>query len=320
MIILSIIIPIYNVALFVKKCILSCVNQDIPQSDYEIIVVNDGSTDNSLAIVNEVSRGLSNIHVFSQSNAGLSAARNKGMLEAKGEYYMFVDSDDWIAENCLGKLCRKLMDESPDALAICAADVINGENYRRQSYIDETPVMGRELLRRGVSPCAPFAIWSADFLKKNKLAFYEGIYHEDSELTPRAYYLAEKVSFTNDIVYFVYQNPNSITRSVIPKKSFDIVNVVCPHLSEFSNSVKKEDQVVFDNMISTYINNALSYIINTDKKNYQMLNTALFKHRELFKHLKKASLLKYQIEALLFCIFPKRYVEIYIFLKNCSRK
>lgn len=318
MIILSIIIPVYNVALFVERCILSCFNQDIRSNDYEIIVVNDGSTDNSLNIVNKVAHGTSNVHVFSQPNAGLSAARNKGMREATGKYYMFIDSDDWIADNSLGRIIHKLKEENPDALAICAADVINGEIRRRQSYPNETPLTGRELLRRGVQPCAPFAIWSADFFKRNKLAFYEGIYHEDSELTPRAYYLAEKVSFTNDIVYFVYQNPNSITRSAIPKKSFDIVNVVCPHLSEFSNSVEKEYQVVFDNIISTYINNALAYIINTDNNNYQMLNTAMYKERELFKHLRKSSLLKYKIEALLFSIFPKRYVEIYKFMKNSS--
>ena len=77
-------------------------------------------------MVNRVANEFENIRVFSQANAGLSAARNTGMHEAKGEYYMFVDSDDWIAENCLAKLIGKLRKERPDALAICAANVING--------------------------------------------------------------------------------------------------------------------------------------------------------------------------------------------------
>ena len=77
-------------------------------------------------MVNRVANEFENIRVLSQPNAGLSAARNTGMREAKGEYYMFVDSDDWIAENCLTKLIGKLRKERPDDLAICAANVING--------------------------------------------------------------------------------------------------------------------------------------------------------------------------------------------------
>ena len=138
---------------------------------------------------------------------------------------MFVDSDDWIAENCLSILTEKLKNEKPDALAICAANVINGQAHRRMSYLDETPIAGRDLLKKGVSPCAPFAIWSAKFFKKNNLSFFVGILHEDSELTPRAYYLAKKVSFTNELIYYVRQNPNSITRTPNPKRSFDLVNV-----------------------------------------------------------------------------------------------
>ena len=117
-------------------------------------------------MVNRVAKEFANIRVFSQPNAGLSAARNKGMREAKGEYYMFVDSDDWIKDNCLGLLTTKLRKESPDALAICAVNAINEKYVRRMSYLDETPTSGRDLLVRGVSPCAPFSIWSADFFKK----------------------------------------------------------------------------------------------------------------------------------------------------------
>ena len=137
---LSIIIPVYNVEPFVETCIRSCEAQDVSKDDYEIVVVNDGSKDNSLDVVNRVANEFENIRVFSQPNAGLSAARNTGMREAKGEYYMFVDSDDWIAENCLAKLIEKLRMERPDALAICAANVLNGEDKRRQSYPDETPI------------------------------------------------------------------------------------------------------------------------------------------------------------------------------------
>lgn len=317
MILLSIIIPVYNVELFVEKCIRSCETQDINKDEYEIIVVNDGSTDNSLNIVNDLARRFPNIRVFSQSNAGLSAARNKGIQNARGDYIMFVDSDDWIAEKCLGKICSKLKIEQPDALAICAANVKgDGMIERRQAYADVTPISGYELLKKGVSPCAPFAIWSAKFFKKYELSFFEGIFHEDSEFTPRAYYLADKVSFVNDIIYYVFQNPNSITRTPNPKRAFDLVNVVCTHLSKFCKSiVRKEHRLVFYNLIALYLNNALAYICMADKRQQKLLDDAIFLNEHLILDMQNASSIKYRLEVFLFRVFPKHYVRIYKILK-----
>lgn len=309
--ILSIIIPVYNVERFVEKCIRSCENQDISKDDYELLVVNDGSKDNSLDIVNRLSDEYPNIRVFSQSNTGLSAARNTGMHNALGEYYMFVDSDDWIAENCLKKLTEKLRKEKPDALAICAANVINGQKYRRMSYVEETPISGRDLLKKGVSPCAPFAIWSAKFFKEYNLSFFVGIFHEDSELTPRAYYLAKKVSFTNELIYFVYQNPNSITRTPNPKRSFDLVNVVCNSLAKFEELVDSNYKYIFNNNVAMYLNNALAYICSSDKRMQSELNNAIYNNRHLLKNCMKSTQLKYRIEAYVFFVLPRYYVQAY---------
>lgn len=317
MILLSIIIPVYNTELYVEKCIRSCEAQDMNKDEYEIVVVNDGSKDNSLKIINCLAKEYSNIRVLSQDNAGLSAARNAGMKKAVGDYFMFVDSDDWIAANCLGKICSKLKTEQPDALAICAANV-KGEGMieRRQVYADETPISGYELLKKGVSPCAPFAIWSAKFFKKYEFSFFEGILHEDSEFTPRAYYLAEKISFINDIIYYVFQNPNSITRTPNPKRAFDLVNVVCTHLSEFCGSVvRKEHRQIFYNLIALYLNNALAYICMANKRQQNLLDDAIFLNGHLILDMQNASSIKYRLEAFLFRVFPKHYVRIYKMLK-----
>lgn len=314
---LSIIIPIYNVEKYVEKCIRSCEAQDISREDYEIVVINDGSPDNSLKIVERIADEYPNIKIISQPNKGLSAARNTGMRNASGDYYMFVDSDDWIAEKCLGKICSKLKIEQPDALAICAANVKgDGMIERRQAYADVTPMSGYELLKKGVSPCAPFAIWSAKFFKKYELSFFEGIFHEDSEFTPRAYYLADKVSFVNDIIYYVFQNPNSITRTPNPKRAFDLVNVVCTHLSKFCKSiVRKEHRPVFYNLIALYLNNALAYICMADKRQQKLLDDAIFLNEHLIMDMQNASSIKYRLEVFLFRVFPKHYVRIYKILK-----
>jgi len=317
---LSIIIPVYNVEKYVEKCVRSCENQDIPKEDYEVIVVNDGSPDGSLAIVERLAEEYSNIKVISQENGGLSAARNTGMRNATGDYYMFVDSDDWIAENCLNSMVGKLRDEEPDALAICAANIINGVPQRRRSYPDTTPIAGRDLLKRGVAHCAPFSIWKAEFLRSHNLTFYEGIFHEDAEFTPRAYYLAKKVSFIDDIIYFVYQNPTSITRSVNPKKSFDLVNVVCPHLSEFAKSVEEPYKYLFYNEVGQEMNNAMANILGASVEQKEQLNKDIAGKAYLWNDIIKSTIPKYKLEAILVRLFPKHPLRVYMMMQLFNRK
>lgn len=318
--IFSIIIPVYNVEKYVEKCIRSCENQDILKEDYEVIVVNDGSPDGSLAIVERLAKEYSNLKVISQENGGLSSARNTGMRNASGNYYMFVDSDDWIDVNCLGKLSAKLNAENPDALAICAANVINGMPKRRQSYPDDTPIAGRDLLRKRVSPCAPFSIWKSSFLKENNLEFFEGIFHEDSEFTPRAYYMAKKVSFINDIIYYVYQNPTSITRSVNPKKAFDLVEVVCAHLSSFAKCVEDNYKVVFYDMVGQYLNNGMAAIQGADDSTKAKLNAEIVKRAYLWNDVHRSGVIKYRLEAFLVRIFKKHPLKVYEVMQMFNRK
>ena len=313
---LSIIIPVYNVEKYVEKCIRSCETQDIPFSEYEIICINDGSKDNSLAIIEELAREFSNIRVITQPNGGLSSARNTGMKHAKGDYYFFLDSDDWIAKNCLGKIVNKLQSEQPDILCISAANVLGEEICPRHSFPSVEPLSGRDAQKRGgIDACAPFLITKAEHFKKFDLKFYEGIFHEDSELTPKLVYLAQKVSFTNDIIYYVRQTPGSITRSVNPKRSFDLVNVVCAHLYDFSKHVDPEYRPKYYYWVSMYMNNAISYIIKCPKDKQKELNDAIFNNRNYWEYLALSGMLKYKIECKLLKLFPHNAVEIYKFLK-----
>lgn len=313
---LSIIIPVYNVEKYVEKCIRSCETQDIPLCDYEILCINDGSKDNSLAIIEGLAREFTNITVITQPNGGLSAARNTGMQHAKGDYYFFLDSDDWIAENCLGNIVNKLQSENPDILCISAANVLGEEICPRHSFPREEPLSGRDAQKRGgIDACAPFLITRAEHFKKYDLKFYEGIFHEDSELTPKLVYLAQKVSFTNDIIYYVRQTPGSITRSVNPKRSFDLVNVVCSHLYDFSKHVDPEYRPKYYYWVSMYMNNAISYIIKCPKDKQKELNDAIFNNRNYWEYLALSGMLKYKIEYKLLKLFPHNAVEIYKFLK-----
>lgn len=309
--ILSVIIPVYNVEKYVENCIRSCENQDIPKEDYEVIVVNDGSPDGSLAIVQRLAKEYSNIRVISQENCGQSVARNTAMENARGDYYMFVDSDDRIEHNCLGKIVARLRNENPDAFAFCAADVIDGENVRRFSYTNEISIAGRDFLKKGISPCITFAIWKASFFRRNSLKFYEGIYHEDVEITPRAYYLAGKVSCTNDIIYYVNQNPMSTTRTANPKRAFDLIEVVAPNLSKFAKGVDDAYKICFYDMEESCMNLALSIIKGADKEEKDRLNAEIAERSYLWKDIRKCSYLRYRMEACVACVFKKHPVKVY---------
>ena len=316
---ISIIIPVYNVEEYIERCLLSCIKQDISHNEYEIIVVNDGSPDNSIAIVERIAMSYTNIKIINQENKGLSGARNTGIRHAKGDYIWFIDSDDWIAENCLKKLTNKLLNDSPDCLLVGVANVVNNKIFRRKNF-DSSAKSGIELLEKDVEVCAPFAIWKSDFLKEHNLSFYEGILHEDIEFSPRAYYLANKISFVNEIIYHVYKNPNSITQTPNPKRSFDIISVVNVQLSNFMKKVDKEHMIIYHNRIALNINNALNYMVPNSKENKKKLNKMIYEYRYMFIHLLKSSYYKYRIEGILFYLFPKHTFQMYMFCQIFNRE
>ncbi len=110
--ILSIIIPVYNVADYIGDCLTSCQDQDLDCGQYEIICVNDGSTDNSLDVLKTFAEKHDNIKIISKENGGVSSARNAGIEAAAGKYIWFIDSDDFIKKNCLKPLLQALEDHA----------------------------------------------------------------------------------------------------------------------------------------------------------------------------------------------------------------
>lgn len=318
----SIIVPMYNVEKYIEKCLLSCLHQDIPYSEYEIIIVNDGSPDGSLAIAQNIALQYSNIRIISQENKGLSEARNVGLSNAKGEYIWFVDSDDVIREKCLAQIIRQCDSQRLELLAFCAADVINDAVIRRFSYTCKDVLKGGDVLNKGLMICcAPFTIYRKDFLLKNKLYFYPSIYYEDTEFSPRSYFFAERVGFTNDILYFYTANPESITKTLNPKRAFDRITIALSLDSFYTEHVSLESSIFFHNYISQVFNNGLNLFLDnsfenvTNKKIKNNFEIEMYKVRHLFKHFRQSSFFKYKLEGYLFAIFPKHYILVYKIIK-----
>lgn len=303
--ILSIIIPVYKVEKYLEKCLLSCIHQDIEASNYEIIVINDGSPDNSGIIADSIASKYSNVRIIHQENKGLSGTRNEGFRESKGEYIWFIDSDDWIEDNCLSRIVSQLNDI--DVLLLQYRKVYeNGlPSVDIPFCIAKDKESGKDFLKRSLFPHpAQFAIYRKQFLLVNQLTFVEKIYHEDSEFKPRALYLANSLRSDTKISYNYLQRINgSITSSYSVKRILDIM-VVIENLYYFSNRMFIEEQRAFNTQISINVNEIFLGLKNLSDNDRAAILKTIKSKKYIFKRMLKSSRFKYIIEGLLFSISP----------------
>lgn len=317
---LSIVIPVYNTEKYLEKCLASCVNQEVEKADYEIVVVDDGTKDNAMAIALRYQENYPNIKIFSQENAGLSAARNMGLSHCSGDYVWFVDSDDYIEEGSLPLIFNKIED-NPDVICIQAKR--SDEETPRNSFSGNVQ-NGFDVLLHSFDDwdrCVPYFIFNKQFLDNHKLRFYVGIFHEDDEFTPRALVYAEKVSVIDRPLYYYWvKTENTITKTVNPKKSYDNI-AVAESLSDFKkkNAIPDNVKQVFENHISLIINNTLDNINQSDKQTIREFNRFLRTKKYLFRSLRKSNKLKYKLEYVLFSV-SCNYVGVYNFIQNFNRR
>lgn len=223
---LSIIVPIYKVEPYLRKCVDSLLNQDLPKEDYEIILVDDGSPDRCGEICDEYAGRYSNIKVVHRGNGGLSAARNSGIEVAQGKYMQFVDSDDYLEPNVLKALVEKMERDNLDILRF------NYQNVNEKYEVFEPNKSGKPFVDYHDEICDGitflnerfgFACYAGQFILKAELVgsiplFREGIYFEDTEWTPRVLVEAKRVTSVDTMVYNYLVRQGSITKSVEAKK------------------------------------------------------------------------------------------------------
>lgn len=220
----SIIVPVYNVELYLEQCLESLRTQDY--SDYEVICVNDGSTDSSREILTAWETRMPQMRVIDRSNGGLSAARNTGLQAATGDYVVFVDSDDWVEASMLSTLA-KVTDGNDMVCFACrrtdnnAHDTLQPEQSGGWEYYNRHALEHREV----AFVCVWQRCYRRSFLIENNLCFREGILHEDNEFTPRACLKAKKVTVIPDVLYNYRVRPGSImtTRGMKSKESLILI-------------------------------------------------------------------------------------------------
>ena len=297
---MSIVIPIYNVEKFIEQCLSSCLKQEgiTIGEDYEIICVNDGTKDRSAIIAKRIASEYPGIHVYDQENGGLSVARNTGLSYATGEYVWFVDSDDYIEMNCLKGIIDLCDITKADMVSVQRKFVYEDGRTPELQPITEIPSVkkGADVFVEGnYPPMAQLSIYRREFLLENNLRFYPGIYHEDSEFTPRALYYAERVISYDKYVYNYLQRSNgSITSNYKLKNGLDAL-LVCNNLYNFSKDLDGRILYAFADRISrilfTHIY-GLRYLSNDDKAT---MIAELKRNKQLFKFMQKGESLKSKV-------------------------
>lgn len=247
---LSIIVPVYNVEAFLKKCVDSLLAQDLPASDYEIILVDDGSTDGCGALCDALATAHGNIRVIHQQNRGLSGARNAGIPAASGDYVMFVDSDDYLCPNVLGTLVGQMSGQNLDILRFNYQNVnMDGEVFEPNKYVkpfvDYSSVVcnGETFLneRLGNACYAWQFMVKASILHQQGNGFKEGIYFEDVEWTPRILIQVGRVASTETVVYNYLFRSDSIARNTDTEKKRKAIRDKLVILDGF-NSLERQMQ------------------------------------------------------------------------------
>ena len=205
MIKLSIIIPFHN---NVKKYLPMCVNSILNQSfkDYEIILIDDGSTDGSLDIAKEYAKKYQNITLYSQKNKGAGGARNLGIKKAKGKYISFIDADDYITENMYQRLIPVIEKDNLDIVICDYIKVEDNKHYKYQTIKNITDDQYKNILMGTISPVNK--IIRKEFLIKNNLLFPENVMYEDI-FTILWLLSTKKIKYLNEYLYYYNQRHNS---------------------------------------------------------------------------------------------------------------
>lgn len=211
---LSIIVPVYKVEKYLRRCLDSLLCQGFQENEYEIICVDDGSPDGSLAICEEYAARYSQIRVLSQSNQGVSMARNTGLQAAKGEAVCFVDSDDCIAKDGLS-VAYSYFDESVDIVRYWSKFIVDREN--EDGRIDGEGYfrgLGTEfILRYGLCSFSVCYLYRRSFLNEKGIRFEKVKMTEDLLFVSTVLFNNPRMVSTSHVLYYYYINPYSATTS-----------------------------------------------------------------------------------------------------------
>lgn len=273
---------------YVGTCIESLYKQGISEDEFEVILINDGSTDNSLSIIQKYEKQHSNITIINQMNQGLSATRNNGIKLAKGEYLLFVDSDDFIIENTLNDMLNIAIQNQVDILK---GDYIKANNHEINNGIRITNIKshtssviktGEQGFIENYNPMFSYVwqfLFKRSFIIDNCILFLVGKYFEDVAYTIEAY-LKAKIFMAIPLPFYVYrQNESSIMATMNVNKLYSMNEIIAyNHQQKYKIPLSKKGMEILNYSIYASLIVSLWYLSH---------HQSLYPHRmEVIKDLK----------------------------------
>ena len=310
----SIIVPVYNSAEYIGGTLDSIINQDF--NGFEVIVVDDGSSDNSLEIIKEkLSKSTVSHEIIHQENQGVSSARNRGIEAAHGEYFVFVDSDDYITGNHLSQLYNGETDFS-----LIQFIKKEGNQSSTPNYISKRLMSCDDFIRMELNMEIPFNFWQlmykASIINENNIRFNpDYVYGEDIEFALKALSFGKEVAISNEVTYYYIQHEESAINTSEYRR-FEVVDIF-ENLAEFYRSQGKDDlaNLIVTSRIPKAIFGNMNYFFYNDYDFDEVM--AKMKELDLFTKLSKYegdSKFKYKIRT--FLLNPKIYYKAWKKFKN----
>jgi len=237
----SVIVPVYNVEKYVADCVRSILSQTLP--DFELIIINDGSTDKSIEVIRAAVNNDPRVLIITQSNKGLSAARNTGMANARGQFVFFLDSDDYIATDSLAVLYSVIeKNDNIELVAFSAHSFLDGDDNRKdvletykqfyaRTYLQEGLYSGVEYYRimagkENFVASACMYVTKLSLIKQHRLSFVEGLIHEDEVFSRQLFHCIQTMYYLPANLYYRRIVEQSITqRKVSNQKIYSLIIV-----------------------------------------------------------------------------------------------
>lgn len=281
----SVIVPVYNVEKYLNKCLESIVKQSYPE--LEIIVVNDGSTDSSGLICDEWKNRDDRIKVIHKENGGLSSARNTGINSATGNYFVFVDSDDYIDKSMIAILYQIAMEYKSD-LVMCDYCLEEEHLYGYSQSVYKACLINKMEALSGLygTNHITYVIACNKMYKArlfNAIRFDESRTHEDEFIMHKLFSDVDQIVYINCPLYYYYQRDNSITHSEKSIKNLDYLDALEERYFFFEE--KKYDELKYKTM-ETYLDMNIYYTTFIPKLPHSLKNELIKKFRMLWSSCK----------------------------------
>lgn len=318
---ISVIIPCFNAERFLKECLESLLNQSF--KDIEVITINDGSSDDTLKILNKFASIDNRLVIIDQKNSGASAARNAGIKLAKGEYLAFLDSDDFAAKDSLSKFYEAAKKYDADTVFGDFNTYKDGYTTKVNNYICEGGLLDKESFlfdyftidkAKSIFPTMCAKLIKTSLIKENNLLFLEDIFiAEDSNLSAKILWLSQKIVKINESVYSYRVGLNNSSKSM-KFKNFEDVRKCELDLREFFakfEKTKKQEEYLECYFLHLHYDAALSIEPYSFKEYQKALKFACADIKSAFKSKGfKYLSLKLKILYYLYRFFPNSYPKI----------